>query len=555
MAGTTTKNVDSSLGSEGARTGCSASLVELYKAFKAMTFYPEGHPLRGQILLRSHQALLRSTAERELAVLIGRTGLSLADREEQIEQTRLITALARELFAREIQRLTFLPNLGFDQFTTFLDILSYEPQRISAEGGMARLLTQRGVHGVITNEIDIAAVFTRKSVGESGDGPGTAAGGAGDVSAQPVAAVVSGPDSSSAGHTEGVAAAAPPDRLEELTIGQLLAAMAAENDDGRYRRMAFLLTGKGQSLKLEKDFDGLFVVLLELLNHNAETGRSELQRQTAMMTFRELGCGIMVEHLLDHLQDALFCRQERVYLVLHHCGAGCVDAIVARTAVADSEPVKKNLLTALLRIGVAAVPVLQELLQNATWQVARVAAAVLGELGSRDGVPGLAVAARQGDVRVRNEAIRSLARIGGREATETLVDLVRDENRGIGRQAILWLGISRNEKAVQPLLELVLARDLFCKSALLKKEALLALGRIGDRRVVIPLCGFARKRRLLAADRWQTVQVVALETLARLGGHDAAACLSHLARRRGSLGTVCRNLLASLEPVKESDRG
>jgi HEAT repeat protein len=340
-----------------------------------------------------------------------------------------------------------------------------------------------------------------------------------------------------------------------LTVAELLAVMVTEADDSRYRRLAFLLTGKGQALKLEGRFDELFPVLLGLLNHNADETRSEFQRHAALASFRELAAGAMTDHLLDHLQDEAFTRQEIVYLLLHHLGGAAVADLVDRIVAAESEPVRKNLTTAVLRIGPPAVAPLLNLLQSTVWQVVRVTAAVLGHVGGREAARGLALAAYHRDNRVRSEAIRSLATIGGREATETLLGLLQDSNPAIRRLAILWLGISRNDKAVEPLLDLVTARDLLCKSALLKKEALRALGRIGDRRVLPTLYRVVRKRHLLAAGRWRTVQMLAVESIGRLGGQEARAFLSHMVDRRGLIGTTCRKVLESMEQEKETSNG
>jgi hypothetical protein len=166
-----------------ASADCSASLAELYKAFKAMTFYPEGHPLRDQILHRSHQALVHVVAGGELSLQVGRAGLSVAGEEDRIENNRLIQALARELFARELQRLTISPDVSFVDFTTFLSLLSLEPQRIIGEGGLARLLTQHGVSTIVANGIDIAAVFTRRTMADASEEPVDAVGSTGEASA------------------------------------------------------------------------------------------------------------------------------------------------------------------------------------------------------------------------------------------------------------------------------------------------------------------------------------------------------------------------------------
>jgi HEAT repeat protein len=189
---------------------------------------------------------------------------------------------------------------------------------------------------------------------------------------------------------------------------------------------------------------------------------------------------------------------------------------------------------------------------DGNWQVVRATAAVLGEMRNRDAVKGLTMAAYHADIRVRLEAIRALAEIGGREATAVLLDLFRDQNRAIKRQVILWLGVSRNEDALQPLLGLVMKRDLRGKLLTLKKEALLAIGRIGDPRSLDALIMLVEKRRFLSPGRWEELKILALETIGRLKGDEARGFLQKTASRGGRIGQASQ---AVLDIMREELRG
>ena len=82
------------------------ALTETYKALKAITFYPENHPLREKILQKAYQAMVSIIEKDKLSLIVQRNGLSIADHEAVIDNTPMIMALAKELFTREIQRLT-----------------------------------------------------------------------------------------------------------------------------------------------------------------------------------------------------------------------------------------------------------------------------------------------------------------------------------------------------------------------------------------------------------------------------------------------------------------
>ncbi len=499
------------------------------------------------------QAVRDLMIEGGLSLGVHRSGVSFLDREEKIENSRMTLALAKELFSREIQRLYFLPELSFSDFTAFLGLLAQEPQRIISEGGVAKVLSRLGVTTIVANEINISAVFTKHASGETGEtifAEGNILG-EGESSRERKAGTEGSTADDASGKGTGSFGEVPLERLENLTVQELFSLMEKETDDTRYGRFARLLESKGYSLIEGGDFDPLFPILLGLLNLNADTTRSEAQRDVSLRTFHDLASGPMLDHLLDHLEDEGFNQKEIVYLILHHLGKETVEAVIPRLVASDNQFARKALTTALLRLGTSAVPALLKFLMDSSWQVVRTAAAVLGEMRDRDAVKGLILTAYHEDTRVRLESIRSLAEIGGREATAVLLDLFRDRNRTIRRQVILWLGVTRNESALQPLVDLVMERDLRGKIVTLKKEALLAIGRIGDPRSLDALVRLVEKRHFLASGRWEELKILAIETIGRLEGKEVLDFLQKTAARGGRIGQASA---AVLENMREGSR-
>lgn len=511
-----------------------SALAETCKALKAISFYPENHPLREKLLQGAYQAVANLTKEGTVSLIVQRNGLSFADQQAAFDNTPMTKALAQELFAREIQRLTFLPGLSLAEFAGFLSLLAMEPQKISAAGGLAGMLTEGTIQAVIVNEIDITAVFTRKKAGEA----------AGDEVAKALS--VEEDHEQDLAQPEGE----HPDHLNELNVEELIALMSKEIDDNRYRRLARLLLAKGQLLKLDGEFDRLFAALSRLVEQSSEVARSDVQRQYTQMLMQQLAQGEMTDHLLGHLEDENFGEKEAIYLILSQLGAEVVDAIVSRLVAAGSKCSRKSLTAALLRIGPPAVPALTRLMKDGRWQVVHTAVAILGEMGNRDAVKELVATVFHSDNRVRMETISSLAKIGGMEATAVLVDLLRDANPAIGIQAITWLGHTRNQRALPSLLQLVMKRDVLCKSRALKREALLAIGRIGDRRALDPLIRLVKGRHWIAPNPWNELKLIAIETIGNLGGESAREFLKITSTRGGHLGRASSAALGTMEQRK-----
>ena len=508
------------------------ALAVTYKALKAFSFYPEGHPLREKLQLAAYQAMSQVAREGTQALIVRRSGFSFADRKTALAASPMTKELALEFFAREIQRVVVLPELSQTDFNGFLSLMALDPPKIIAAGGLTALLKQHGIQTIILNEIDISAVFTRKRAEQAAE---EAAAQGASSETEPAQDPSSQMESSSL-----------LDHLVEMSIEALIVLMSLETDDNQYRQQARLLLTKALALRLEKEFDKLFTVLAALERQSSDPNRGAASCEQATMLLQQLVPGEMAEHLLDHLEDPDFGQKETVFGILQRAGAEVVDAVINRLIAVGLKNARKTLMTALLRIGPAAEPALYELLKDGRWQVVLAAVAILAELGNRDAVKEIVGTAYHPDSRVRMESIRALAGIGGMEASAALIELLRDQNQAIGVHAITWLGNTKNQRALPPLLQLVQHRDLLGKTRALKKEALVAIGRIGDRRALEPLCKLVQKRYWIAPSRWDELKLLAVEAIGSLGGEAARQFLESVSAQGGQLGQVSSAALVAM---------
>ncbi|QWV98369.1 HEAT repeat domain-containing protein [Geomonas nitrogeniifigens] len=522
--------------SEDLGAACQKALAETSKALKAFSFYPDNHPLRSQILTSAYEALANLVRRGPVTLIVQRGGFAIAGRKDAIENNPMTKALAQELFARELQRLTFLPELSPADLSALLSALAVSPQKIAEDGGVAGMLSRNGISAVIVNQIDVSAVYTKKSAGQAEEEEGD--GGAEVPEERPLE------PSPAQGSVAGEGA--------EPGVDELLAALAAETDDERYRQLARLLLKKALPLKLEGNFDRLYVVLARLLEQQADPARSTVCRDVAHTVLQQLILGEMAEHLLNHLEDVDFPDKEAICRMLRLGGAEVVDAVVRRLTATGSRGARKALGTALVRIGVQAQPQLLTLLKDGRVQVVQMAVAILAEIGNRDAVKGLVLTAYHPEGRVRMESIRALARIGGMEATGVLLSLVQEGDEPTALHAISWLGTCRNQAALEPLLRLVARRDLRGKLQALQLEALRAVGHIGDRRALAALFKVVRRRCLLGTTRRREQKLVALEAIAALGGEQARAFLQGYASGNGELAGPAA---AALQTMAQKETG
>jgi HEAT repeat protein len=178
-----------------------------------------------------------------------------------------------------------------------------------------------------------------------------------------------------------------------------------------------------------------------------------------------------------------------------------------------------------------------DLLKDADWVVRREAAITLGEMGDERCVEPLGRALRDGDWQVREVAIEGLGQIGS-PAVELLIKLLRDWD--VRKYAIAALGKIRDERVLDPLM-VQLRNDEFKDDALnalvelgqpalprlvaalkdkdenVRKQAVLALGRIKDAEAIDPLID------MLSDSDWFTrlTSAAALEAIGDDRGREA----------------------------------
>jgi HEAT repeat protein len=503
------------------------AVAEICKALKAASFYPDNHPLRNEIIQRAYSFLLETVNGRDLSLIITRNGLSSAEGQPPVENTLAAKTLARELFAREIQRLSFLPDLTLDNFEQFLSLLMTEPQKIISDGGMEKILRESGIRGIITNEIDITTVFTKKNV--SGPEPPEASGEASEYR-EPVTP----------------AEYIPTDQMEDMEIGEIIGAMKKEEDDSRYGNLAALLLSKARIVKSQGLFKELVPVLLFLINQSSDTSRSRSQQACAQDVFEDLAEGTVTGYFLEQLKDRNFKSRETVYLILNRLGEKAAAPAIRSLINAGDIHSRKAIATVLVRVGIPAVPLLASYLKDPKWYVVRSMLTILGEIGCKDCLEELRPVIFHDDIRVRKEAVRCLTKIGGPESVNMLLDLLAGRDPSLVKQAVFSLGILKSEKAVDALMSIVRKRDLFLKTLPLKKEAIRAIGVIGSRKTLPWLMKFVGKRHLFAPGRWQELKISAIEAIALTDGETAFDFLMSMSAREGAIGKACRDALESI---------
>jgi HEAT repeat protein len=514
-------------------------LNALAKALKALTFYPVGHPQRNESVTAACKQIRHFTTESELILLWSRDACSVADTSDLKSKSATAKALTREMLTRKLQRLVILPTVTEKDLLAFLTLIATDAAIIHAHGGIEAEMVRAGITTIGANEVDLSLLtgtLERENDEESAAGE----------SELPEATEEETTDEEPPPEEEETE---PPQDIKFSLLGLdiLLGMLKAERNEHQYLQLAREIIDTAEGLKRQEAFESLFPALAVLLDEHSSESRPQSQKEYIRYALEQIISGSMVTYLLDRIEENSPEHEavlNRLCVILGHTLAY---PLIQRLCVVESLHARKTVALALARTGAAAIPAILPMLKDERWYVVRNMVTILGEIGSAEAVNALRMTAQHAEPKVRKEVIKAFLKLNTPETEQTLISLMEDGDPDVVRQAIFSLGVSRSRLAVRPLLEIVTSSDPFLKELPLKKHAIMALGRIGDRQATDSLLDLLEIRGWLAPVRWQELKVAAATALGQLGDEAALPLLKRLARRNSPLGNACSDAVDNLE--------
>jgi HEAT repeat protein len=480
----------------------------------------------------------------DLTLNSGRKNFSFPDGEVVKDTTHISASLSYEFFIRRIQKITFLHDLNEEDLLDFLRILTVSPDVVQKSGGIDKLMAEHGVRTIWVNEYDLSIINAkRQDIESSGKAP------------QTVDEVESGlglewdenPEQST-------------DKQEDLNSNDellgLLGRLAATLDEDLYQMAVRQAIACSDTFKSRNDLAALSPLVELLAEHAYDAARGEGLRSCARFGLEQLvqGDGLLA-YLLDHTEAPDALSHEAMLAALSASGPTGITLAIAKMGATDNLAVRKELSSLLVGLDASAVPVILKMMQDKRWYIVRNLCAILGDIGMPAAVPDLQACLQHTDIRVCKEAVRSLAKIGGREAESAIIAILHGSNSVLFPQVIASLGGMKSRKALSELMQIVSSRDMFLENLALKIDALSAIAMIGDRQVVPSLIEILASRHILVASRWSQLKVAVAGCLARLGDIRALPVLKKNATGTGALGRACAEAVEIIERMRGEQYG
>jgi HEAT repeats len=520
------------------------ALGSVHRALRAWKFYPPGHPSRKTRIKQAHAAMLLMLDGHDLSLNSGRKNFSFPDGEVLKDTTHISASLSYEFFIRRIQKITFLHDLYEEDLLDFLRILTIPPDVVQKSGGVDKLMAEHGVRTIWVNELEFSIINAkRQDLESSGKAP------------QTVEEVESGLGLEWFEDPEQ-----PSDKLDDLNANDellaLLGRLATTQDEDLYPMAVRQAIACSDTFKSRNDLAPLSPLVELLAEHAGDATRAEGLRNGARFGLEQLALGDnLLAFLLDHTESPDALSREAMLAVLSASGPAGISLTISKMGSTDNLAVRKELSSLLVGVGGPAVPVILTMMQDKRWYIVRNLSAILGDIGMPEAVPELLKCLQHSDVRVCKEAIRSLAKIGGREAEAAIISLLHGNNSLLFPQVIASLGGMKSRKALVELMQIVCNGDMFLKNLPLKIDALAAIAMIGDRQAVPILTNILASRHILAGGRWLQLKIAVVGCLARLADIRALPILKKKATGADQLGRACAEAVEIIERIRGEHNG
>jgi HEAT repeat protein len=447
----------------------------------------------------------------------------------------MASPLSYELFIRRAQKITFLNDLHQEDLLAFIRILALPPDAVQKEGGLDKLLAERGVRTVWCNEFDLSLIGKKRNEVESSG-----------VIPQDIDEI----EDVSAEHAltpeQPAIVLDQQDPARELQA--LLPRLATSVDADSYLLLVRHAIACSDALKARQEFAPLLPLAELLSEHVDDAARADGLRECARFGLEQLAMG---EEFLSYLFDQMGSRASLSSMGLHNlltvAGPVVASLTMEKMALTDNLAMRKNLSTQLSRLGEPIVPAILSLMDDKRWFVVRNLSAVLGNIGVPSAIPALQKCLQHSDIRVCKEAVRSLAKIGGRDAEDAIIAVLSGVDPALIPQAISSLGGMKSRKALVELMRIVCNHDLLLKTLPLKIDAVVSIGMIGDRQAVPILTELLAEKHLIAGSRWDQLKIAIAGCLARLADDRALPVLKKKSHGSGELSRACAEAVETIE--------
>jgi len=520
-------------------------LIELNKAVKMHNFYPAGHPQLDTALEKCYLLFKKALDEKEeIRWRADRKGFYL-DKVPLGAGNRDLSALASRVFFRRITELAFNRRLTQNNLRVLLSVIKLEPEEVQAKGGAEAIFAENDVTGILINKLQLGDLKKlKKEIEEKRKKEEEAR------AAEPgKEAEDESPPEQESGEEQEKARPEKESAEQDEALLSLVRRLRSETDALKYTDITMRIKDKVSALLAEEKFDALMPALFTFHKHALEpSGLDDTLRETARDGLESCMNTDLLRYLVGRVGDKDEPERKGVRQLLIFAGDEAASLLLDAVIDAPDAVTRRNYYNTVLLFGERIRELVEKRLDEGEWFLTRQMVSILGDLGDERSLDALEATFAHEDARVRKEVLKSLVKIRTPRSRGMLMAALDEKDESLVNQAIISLGMLKDTSAIDALARFATKREAFTDTQDTKKEAIRALGNIGDPRAVPILASIISKTVWFGKRANEEVRALAAASLGMIGGPEAYDALEKACEgAAGELLTVCRRILDGRE--------
>lgn len=517
-------------------------LIEFAKTVKAAHFYPEGHPNLEAVIEKTFELLRDAIKEKgNIKWTIERAGFS----EGKLAIGRShkpLEALAKDLFYKRIREIAFTQEATMKEWKDLLSILKMDADSLKKAGGLEKVFVSKEIKGIQLNEMNFADMLEKMKELEEAKKKEEA-----EARQEEEAAEIE-PEEKEAEVMHSMEEQLEAAQKSEETLDVLLDKLNKEENTASYQALAHKIMDKLKPMKEEKNWEHLFPTLVIFADHSgSESRRQHEQKEIATGMLKELLNPEIIGYLGTRLCSRHEEKRQEIQQILLMLGEEAMKQLL--TMLVDTEDAygRRQIFNALAMFGEMVRMEAEKRLDDERWFAVRQMVSLLGEIGSQRSLDAIKTAFGHRDARVKKEVLKAVARIPGNESATFLLQRLNEDNAAIKLQAVISLGMLKEQAAVESLGNLAMKKEFFNENIEIRKEAVRSLGLIGGSAAAAALKNLLKKDVFWGKKPNDEIRAAAAISLGRIGGKDALEALEETAKTsKGIVQIACKKAMEGM---------
>lgn len=222
------------------------------------------------------------------------------------------------------------------------------------------------------------------------------------------------------------------------------------------------------------------VELIQRLQAIALRTGSDALRTSIHGWFENLVTPETIRALVESLAGASAAQNAKIQRLIEAMGGAATRSLLIALAEEQNRSRRRRLFDFLTSLGPLIVPEVVPFLSDSRWYVVRNMIVLLRSVNDRTSIGELRRLAHHRDLRVRMEAIKALLVLEPNVPRALLESAINDPDPKLAETAITLVGSYGIREAVDPLLKILEARDLFGARTPVRVKAIKALGELAE---------------------------------------------------------------------------